>query len=255
VAYDESGNAGSSMGTDAKDYDNDGWPDLFYNNLRGQIWGLFRNAGGKYMNYVSGASRLSRLSEHNSGWSNGFIDYNNDGWKDLYSSNGEVENMAELTRQHDTLFENVEGKEFRDVSSLMGADFNHAGYQRGSAFVDLNNDGFQDLVVTSLDERPRIMLNSADNGNHWLLVNTIGRRSNRDGIGAALKLTTASGRTVYNHVTTSDGFMSSSDKRVHFGLGAEKVVATLEIRWPSGIVQTLKKVRADQILTVTEPAR
>ena len=121
--------------------------------------------------------------------------------------------------------------------------------------MDLNNDGFQDLVVTSLDERPRIMLNSADNGNHWLLVNTIGRRSNRDGIGAALKLTTASGRALYNHVTTSDGFMSSSDKRVHFGLGTEKAIASLEIRWPSGIVQTLKKVRADQILTVAEPLR
>jgi hypothetical protein len=109
--------------------------------------------------------------------------------------------------------------------------------------------------VTSLGEKPRILMNSADNGNHWLLVNTVGRRSNRDGVGAALKLTTASGRTLYNHVTTSDGFMSSSDKRVHFGLGTEKAIESLEIRWPSGIVQTLKKVKADQILTVTEPAR
>jgi hypothetical protein len=255
VAYDDSGNAGSSMGADAKDYDNDGWPDIFYNNLMGQIWGLYRNMGGKYMNYVSGVSRVSRLSARSSGWSNGFIDYNNDGWKDMYSSNGEVENMGEISRQPDTMFENVDGKEFRDVSSQMGADFNHEGLQRGAAFVDLNNDGFPDLVVTSLHERPRIMLNSADNGNHWLLVNTVGRRSNRDGIGAALKLTTGSGRTLYNHVTTSVGFMSSSDKRVHFGLGPETAIESLEIHWPSGIVQTLKRVRADQILTVTEPAR
>ena len=256
VAYDESGNAGSSMGADANDYDNDGWPDLFFNNLRGQGWGLFRNAGGKTMNYVSGVSRLSRLSVRDSGWSNGFIDYNNDGWKDIYSSNGEVENnMSELVRQHDTLFENVDGKEFRDVSALLGPDFNHTGFQRGSAFVDLNNDGFLDLVVTSLEERPRILMNSADNGNHWLLVNTIGRRSNRDGIGATIKLTTASGRTLFNHVSTSVGFMSSSDKRVHFGLGPEKTVASLAIRWPSGIVQVLKKLRADQIVTVTEPPR
>jgi hypothetical protein len=255
VAYDESGKAGSSMGADAKDYNNDGWPDLFYNNLKGEIWGLYRNMGGKFFDYASGVSRVSRLSARSSGWSNGFVDYNNDGWKDLYSSNGDIDNMGDTSRQHDTMFENVDGKEFRDVSSLLGADFNHAGFQRGSAFVDLNNDGFEDLVVTSLDEKPRILLNSADNGNHWLLVNTVGRRSNRDGIGAALKLTTASGRTLYNHVTTSDGFMSSSDKRVHFGLGTEDAIKSLEIRWPSGIVQTLKKVRADQILTVKEPAR
>ena len=255
VAYDENGNAHSSMGADAKDYDNDGFPDLFYNNLKGQIWGLFRNMGGKYMSYVSGMSHVSRLSEHSSGWSNGFIDYNNDGWKDLYSSNGDIDDMGQVSRQPDTLFENVDGKEFRDVSTQVGADFSHAGFQRGSAFVDLNNDGFPDLVVTSLFERPRILMNSADNGYHWLLVNTIGRRSNRDGIGAVMKLTTGSGRTLYNHVTTSGGFMSSSDKRVHFGLGSEKAIESLEIRWPSGVVQTLKKVKADQILTVTEAAK
>ena len=255
VAYDENGNAHSSMGADAKDYDNDGWPDLFYNNLKGQIWGLFRNQGGKYMSYISGLSRVARLSEHSSGWSNAFADYNNDGWKDLYSANGDIDDMGQVSRQPDTMFESVEGKEFRDVTTRLGADFNHAGFQRGSAFVDLNNDGFLDLVVTSLGERPRILMNSADNGNHWLLVNTVGRRSNRDGIGAVLKLTTAAGRTLYNHVTTSQGFMSSCDKRVHFGLGAEKAIQTLEVRWPSGTVQTLKKVKADQVLTVTEPER
>jgi hypothetical protein len=255
VAYDENGNAHSSMGADAKDYDNDGFPDLFYNNLKGQIWGLFHNISGKYMSYVSGMSHVSRLSEHSSGWSNGFIDYNNDGWKDLYSSNGDIDDVGQVSRQPDTLFENVDGKEFRDVSTQVGADFSRPGFQRGSAFVDLNNDGFPDLVVTSLFERPRILMNSADNGNHWLLVNTIGRRSNRDGIGAMMKLTTGAGRTLYNHVTTSDGFMSSSDKRAHFGLGSEKTIESLEIRWPSGVVQTLKKVKADQILTVTEAAK
>src|SRR5260370_24831366 len=101
------------------------------------------------------------------------------------------------------MFENADGKEFRDVSETLGAHFTRMGFQGGAAVVDLNNDGFMDLVVTSLEEKPRILLNSGGNGNHWLLVNTIGRSSNRDGIGAALELTTAAGRTLYNHVTTS----------------------------------------------------
>lgn len=254
VAYDESGTTVSAMGADVKDYDNDGWPDVFYNNLMGQIWGLFRNVNGKSMRYASGLSRIARLSAPSSGWSNGFIDYNNDGWKDIYSSNGDVDSVTANSRQHDTIFENVNGKEFQDVSQSLGVDFNHVGFQRGSAFVDLNNDGSLDLVVTSLDEKPRILLNSGANGSHWLLVDTVGRRSNRDGIGAVLKLTTGSGRVLHNHVTTSVGFMSSSDKRVHFGLGADREIASLEIRWPSGIAQKLEKVKVDQVLKIEEPA-
>src|SRR5207244_9327348 len=144
----------------------------------------------------------------------------------------------------------------------LGADFTGAGFQRGSAVVDLNNDGFMDLVVTSLNARPRILLNSGDGGlnsgnggNHWLLIDTVGRKSNRDGVGEKIKVTTASGRNLYNHVTTSVGFMSSSDKRVHFGLGPEKDIRFVEIRWPSGVVQHLTGVAADRILKVEEPVQ
>ena len=255
VAYDEAGSTVSAMGTDAKDYDNDGWPDIFYNNLMGQIWALFRNEHGKSFRYMSGITKVARISSPTSGWSNGFIDYNNDGWKDIYSANGDVDNIAPTAEQHDTMFENADGKTFSDVTDQMGADFLRTGYQRGSAFADLNNDGFMDIVVTSLGNKPRILINSADNGNHWLLVDAVGHKSNRDGIGAVMKLTTGSGRTLYNHLTTSVGFMSSSDKRVHFGLGAETGISSLEIKWPSGIVQTLKDLKADQILRVDEPAR
>jgi hypothetical protein len=119
----------------------------------------------------------------------------------------------------------------------------------------LNNDGFMDIVVTSLSEKPRILMNSASNGNHWLLIKTVGHKSNRDGIGTKIKITTPSGRTLYNHVTTSVGLLSSSDPRVHFGLGAENRVASIELRWPSGIVQALTDVAADQILKIEEPEK
>jgi hypothetical protein len=253
VAYNDEGSTVSAMGCDANDYDNDGWVDIFYNNLVGQIWALFRNQQGRSFRYLSQRSRVAQLSESMSGWSNGFIDYNNDGWKDLYSANGDIDNVIANSRQHDTLFENVDGKEFRDVSQEMGKDFLFTGFQRGSAFADLNNDGFPDIVVTSLNERPRILINSADNGNHWLILDLRGRVSNRDAIGASVKVTTPAGRTLYNRTNVSVGFMSSSDRRVHFGLGAETSAGTVEIRWPRGAVETLKNVAGDRILKIEEP--
>jgi hypothetical protein len=252
IAYDENAHTGSSMGCDAKDFDNDGRVDIFYNNLMGQIWALLRNRGDMFEIY-SYTSGILKLSVPYSGWSNGFIDYNNDGWKDIYSGNGDVDQVNEHSPQHDTMFENADGKSFIDVSGLMGKDFLRKGYQRGSAFGDLNNDGSLDIVATSLNETPRILMNSADSGNHWMLLKLTGHKSARDAIGARLKLTTASGRTLYNHVAISAGFMSSSDKRVHFGLGPEATVRSLEVRWPSGIVQVLNHPPTDRILDIEEP--
>ena len=253
VAYNEAGTTVSGMGSDAKDFNNDGRPDLVYNDLAGEIFGIFRNSEGQSFDDVTRATHLQTLSQRLSGWSMGFIDYDNDGWKDLYSANGDVDDFSPTARQRDSMFKNVDGKEFTDVSEQMGPDFAFLGYQRGAAFGDLNNDGFMDIVVTSLGERPRILINNGLSGNHWMIFDLRGHRSNRDAIGAGVQVVTASGRSLYNHVSTSMGFMSSSDRRVHLGLGKEDSTTTVVIHWPSGIVQTLGPLKGDQILKIDEP--
>lgn len=255
VAYNEQGSAVSGMGSDAKDFNNDGWVDIVYNDLSGQVFGLLRNEGGKSFTDITWPSQLGPLSRSLSGWSIGFVDYNNDGWKDIFSANGDVDNLSATSKQRNTMFENTGGKSLVDVTAKMGADFGLAGYHRGSAFVDLNNDGCMDVVVTSLGERPRILMNQGLARNHWVMFALRGHKSNRNGIGAKIQVVTGSGRNLYNHVTTSVGFMSSSDRRVHFGLGAETKISHVEIHWPSGIVQRLENPAVDRIIRVEEPAQ
>ena len=253
VSYNEQGSTVSGMGSDAKDFDNDGLVDIVYNDLAGEIFGIFRNTGAHSFDDITRQTHLLTLSRNFSGWGLGFIDFDNDGWKDLYSANGDVDDFSQNSKQRDSMFKNIDGKSFVDVSDQMGPDFAFKGYQRGSAFGDLNNDGFMDIVVTSLGERPRILMNNALNGNHWIIFDLRGHRSNRDAIGARIKVVTKSGRTLYNHVTTSVGFMSSSDRRAHFGLGKDESIKSVEIRWPSGVIQTLGALAIDQITKVEEP--
>ncbi|MGD0922320.1 MAG: CRTAC1 family protein [Terriglobia bacterium] len=258
VAYNGDGSALSYMGADFRDVDNDGRPDLFVTAISNETFSYFHNEGGGIFDDFTHRSGLGRMSIFASGWSNGIYDLNNDGRKDLFSANSHVNDNVEFEmnvpfKQKNSIFANA-GDRFVDVSATAGEDFQVAAAHRGCAFGDLDNDGKVDIVISRFDGPAEILRNVSPAGHHWLMVKTVGKLSNRDGIGVQIRLESASG-TQYNQVTTSVGYASSSDRRVHFGLGADAVVKRLEIRWPSGLRQELRDIPADQILTVTEPER
>jgi len=259
VAYNQFGTPVSSMGVDFRDLDNDGRADLFVTTLSNEGFLLFRNREGLFDD-IADTARVGLASLPFSGWSNLIADFNNDGWKDLFSANGHVLDNIELTqsrtyRQPNCLFMNAGDGSFQDVSSEAGADFQRKAAHRGAAIADVDNDGRTDLVVTALGERPSLFRNQSSTAGHWLLVKLKGHKSNRDGLGAVLKIETEDGLTQWNHATTSVGYASSSDSRVHFGLGRSRSVKQLEIQWPSGIHQVFENVTGDQILSVKEPER
>jgi len=258
VAVTESGEPVSSMGVDFRDYDNDGSPDLVVSALEGETFPLFRNAGRGFFTDETYASRLGLETARRSGWSLGLYDFNNDGFRDLFTVNSHVNDNIELYneqtyRQPNSIFVNKKDGTFVDASESAGFDSRSRSAHRGCAFADFNNDGRIDVVTTSLNEPSELWLNDSPNQNHWLSVRLTGTRSNRLGLGAMIKLTSASGARQFNHSTTSVGYASSSDRLVHFGLGSDKQVRVLEVRWPSGMVQVLRDLEADRIITIREP--
>jgi len=257
VAVNDSGRPVSSMGVDFRDYDNDGSPDLVISALEGETYPLFRNLGKGFFADATWQCGLGAETVKRSGWGLGLFDFNNDGLKDLFTANSHVNDNIELYnnqtyRQPNSVFAGAGAGAFIEASREAGADFQIKRAHRGCAFADFDNDGRVDVVTTSLNEPVELFRNEAAGGNHWLAIKLIGVKSNRDGIGAKIKLVTGYGDAQFNHVTTSVGYASSSDVRAHFGLGKEKVVKLIEIRWPSGATQELKEVAADRLLTITE---
>ena len=248
VAVSEDGQAVSGMGCDFSDYDNDGRPDITLTDLATEIWSLYRNEGKGMFRYASLTSGLGALSAKHSGWGVGWRDFDNDGWKDLFVARSHViDNIERILpgvtyKETPFLAKNVGGK-LHEVA-IAGVE-PVAG--RAAAFGDLDNDGSMDVVMTVLNGRSMVLRNPGGTGNHWLMLRLVGTRSNRDGFGAKVR---ANGQYVYCSSTGS--YLSAHDKRVHFGLGAARD-AEVEIRWPSGQVQKLGRVAADQILTVKEP--
>ena len=258
VAVDIDGRTYAGMGVDFADYNNDGWPDLVVTDLANQRYALYLNNGDGSFNYVSPNAGLAQMTLAHSGWGIRFLDYDNDGWKDLLIAQGHDLDTIELNFPHlhyrePMLLARNTGHGFADVSAQSGSVFAQAWVARGLAIGDLDDDGRIDAVVTTNDGPVHVLHNQMQTQNHWLLLKLIGHRSNRDAIGAEVELVTAAG-SQFATVSTASSYLSASDKRVHFGLGKEGVASRIEIRWPSGIRQTVKDVAADQILQIDEPA-
>jgi hypothetical protein len=257
VAVDSEGHSYAGMGVDFTDYNNDGLPDIVVTNLASQIYALYRNNGDGTFNYESYPSGIGLMTMKHSGWGVRFLDFDNDGWKDLLITQGHDLDTIQLTfpdlrYKEPMLLARNTGKGFVDISAQAGDVFQKAWVGRGLAIGDIDNDGRLDAVVTTNDGALHVLHNATQNQNHWLTLELLGHRSNRDAIGAEVKLVTAKS-SQWVTLTTTGSYLSSSDKRVHFGLGSEALARTIEIRWPSGIRQTLKDVHADQILKVEEP--
>jgi hypothetical protein len=258
VAVNSEGQTYAGMGIDFADYDNDGWPDLAVTNLANQRYALYRNNHDGTFDYSSQSNGIGAISRLHSGWSLRFLDYDNDGWKDLLIAQGHDLDTIEKSfpqlryREPPLLLRNT-GQKFVDVSPISGDIFHEAWVGRGMAIGDLDNDGRIDAVVTTNGGAAHVLLNKTVTSNHWITLRLIGHASNRDGIGSVVKLTTPQG-SQWATVTTSSGYLSASDPRVHFGMGNYARAASVEIRWPSGLVQTLVDVKGDQQIQVEEPA-
>ena len=253
VALTNNGAPIASMGADFRDFNNDGLCDINVTALAGETFPLFRNLGKGSFSDVTHTSQLAQLSAARSGWSNGFFDFNNDGWKDLFTANSDVNDLVDLFqsthyKQPNSLFANLGDGTFRDVSSDAG--FTLARAHRGSAFADFDNDGKVDVVVSALGESAELWQNVSPDPNHWLVLKLTGTRSNRDGIGAKIRV-----GDQFNHVTTAVGYASSSPSTVHFGTGKLEKIDRIEIRWPSGTVQVLQNVATNQLIEVREPMK
>ena len=247
VALPDTGKPVASMGADFRDVDNDGRPDIGVTALFGETFPLFRNLGKGQFQDATYSSKLGAASAKWSGWGNGFYDFNNDGWKDLFTANAHVNDLVEKTeptvyRQKNTVFLNTGKGQFREID----AGFESVRAHRGAAFADFDRDGRVDIVVSALGESAELWRNVTENRNHWLNVKLAGKKSNRDGIGAVVKV---GGQT--NHMTSAVGYASSSHDGVHFGVANQKTV-NVEVRWPSGRVTRLENVETDRVVIIKE---
>lgn len=247
----DTGKPVASMGTDFRDYDNDGWPDIAFVALTGETFPIFRNQHDGTFRDATYSSRIGPLTTRLAGWGAVWSDFDNDGWKDLFTSNSHVNDLVErfeatTYKQANTVFHNRGNGTFANATcpELQSGVRAH----RGLAAADIDGDGKLDLVISSLGDRAELWHNTVADAGHWIIVRLQGNKSNRDGIGAAVQI-----GQQRNTVSPAQGYSSASLTGLHFGLGAAAVVPLIEVTWPNGFVQTLKNVPADQVLRITEP--
>jgi enediyne biosynthesis protein E4 len=251
TAVNENGSEQGSMGVTVGDYDHDGMLDLFITNFADEYNTLYHNDGRNSFTDLSYAAKVAAMSLPYVGWGTKFFDYDNDGWVDLFVANGHVYPQLPGYRQPKFLHRNNGDGTFTEVSAQFGGILTENRASRGVAFGDLDNDGDVDLVIGDLDGPPQLLRNDGGNANNSVLIKTIGVKSNRDGIGARVKIL-AGDLSQIDEVRSGDSYLSQSDLRLHFGLGKRTKVDLIEVRWPSGVVDKVTGVGVNRIVTMKE---
>jgi hypothetical protein len=258
VAANESGQMVSGMGCDFNDFDGDGRPDIFVTDLVHDGFTLFVNAGKGVFHDVSFPSGIGRASAAHSGWSTRFLDIDNDGWKDVFSAGSHVVDNVALYNpsgqyeEGNFLYRNTGDGRVEDLSTTSGPDLTEKGAWRGLAVADYDNDGRLEVAVSRLNGPAAFFVTQGGPAYNWIELDLVGTKSNKDGIGAKIRVDLPSGRSVYERVATVHGIYSASDKRVHVGLGNASAIARIEIRWPSGTTQVVEGPAINQRLRIVE---
>ncbi|MDX1642517.1 MAG: CRTAC1 family protein, partial [Balneolaceae bacterium] len=246
AALNHTGEATASMSVVFGDYDGNSFTDMYVTDEN--YGALYTNIDGDRFVDYSHPAGIAIPSGQYAGWGSSFVDYDNNMTLDIFKINGEIQH---LHGQEDQVFRHAPGRKFEDVSQTLGPYFQEEKVGRGAAFGDIDNDGDIDIFISNLGDDFTLLRNDKGNQNNWILINLVGTESNRDGIGAKVKVI-AGGKTQVVEKTSAGGYLSQNDPRVHFGLAGNTVIDLIEIRWPSGIVQTLENVEANQILTIQE---
>lgn len=256
VAFNEDGQEQAGMGATVADFNGDGRPDIFKTNFSDDTPTLYRNDGDGNFSDVTSASGLALYKQY-LGWGTMFFDFDNDGWPDLILANGHVYpevdtfHLGSSYLEPRVLYHNNGNGTFTDVSATSGSGINAASSGRGLAVGDLRNDGQISVLISNMNAKPSLLVNSVRTGNHWVAFKTVGTRSNRDGIGAKIAVK-AGKRTLVDEVRSGSSYISQNDARVHFGLGAATRIDSIQVRWPSGLVEQFDGFAVDLIHTLKE---